>query len=56
MLDLNQLRRQFAEQLADKDFDKGSFDAALFSVARIAYEKGLEDGRKDASITKGDKQ
>jgi hypothetical protein len=47
VLTLDQLRREFAEVLQDKAGGKGSFDAALLHVCRIAYVQGLRDGYKD---------
>ena len=47
MLTLDFLRREFAEVLQGKSGGKGSFDAALLHVCRIAYVQGLRDGYKD---------
>lgn len=46
MLDLNQLRKEFARYMTEEN-TRGSLDAALFHVLRIAYEAG----RKDAAPT-----
>lgn len=35
-LDMNKIRNAFAEKIIANDGDKGSMDAALFHVAKIA--------------------
>ena len=41
-LDLNLLRKEFAEHLLD-DHGRFSFDRALYYVLKTAYEAGLQD-------------
>lgn len=45
MLDLNQIRREFAAFMA-ADPTRWRMDAALAHVCEMAYRKGLEDGAK----------
>lgn len=47
MLDLNTLRDQFATYLQDPKGQAQSMDGALMHVCRLAYEKGLADGRSE---------
>lgn len=42
MLDLNLLRKEFAQHLLD-NHGRFSFDQALYHVLKKAYEKGQED-------------
>jgi hypothetical protein len=39
-LDMNYIRNEFAAKITANDGDKGSMDAALFHVAKIAFEQG----------------
>ena len=43
MLDLNQVRADFANYLASNASKRHSLDAALMHVVQAAYQKGLED-------------
>ena len=45
MLDLNLLRKEFAQHLLD-NHGRFSFDQALYHALKKAYEKGLEDAQK----------
>lgn len=44
MLDLNYIRQEFAEHMAENAAQRFSFDAALFHVAKIVYQQGYQDG------------
>ena len=46
MLDLNQLRKEMACYMAQEN-SRGSLDAALFHVLKMAYAQGLKDGRAE---------
>lgn len=46
MVDINEIRKMFAEHMAENHRQRFSFDAALFHVAKEIYNKGLEDGLK----------
>lgn len=43
MLDLNQVRADFAEYLASNANKRHSLDAALMHVVERAYQKGMAD-------------
>lgn len=45
MLDLNLLRKEFAQHLLD-NHSRFSFDQALYHVLKKAYEKGQEDAQE----------
>ena len=42
MLDLNKLRKEFARYMLEEN-SRGSLDAALFMVLKLAYRQGVED-------------
>lgn len=44
MIDINQIRADFAAYLAEHAATRHSLDAALMHVVGAAYRKGLEDG------------
>lgn len=46
MLDLNQVRKDFAEYLASNANKRHSLDAALMHVVENAYQKGMDDAQK----------
>lgn len=46
MLDLNQVRADFADFLADHAGTRHSLDAALMHVVERAYQQGLADGQE----------
>jgi hypothetical protein len=46
MLDLNQIRADFAAFLACNANRRHSLDAALMHVVEQAYQQGLEDARR----------
>lgn len=48
MLNLNDLRREFARYVVEEN-QRGSFDAALFHILKIAYQKGRDDERNNIS-------
>lgn len=48
MLDLNELRDEFARYLNDNMGSRHSMDGALMHACRIAYERGLLHGRQHA--------
>lgn len=48
MLDLNELRDEFARYLNDNTGQRHSMDGALLHACRIAYERGLLHGRQEA--------
>lgn len=43
MLDLNQVRAEFAEYLASNANKRHSLDAAIMHVVERAYQRGMED-------------
>lgn len=43
MLELNALRKEFARYMTEENA-RGSMDAALFHVLKLAYEEGMRDG------------
>jgi hypothetical protein len=45
MLDVNTLRKEFAQQLLD-DHARFSFDRALMYVLNKAYQQGLKDAQE----------
>lgn len=60
MLDLNQVRADFAEYLASNANKRHSLDAALMHVVERAYQKGMADavsvpdvGLKCAELNRG---
>lgn len=48
-LDLNELRLGMAEYMAQHP--RGSLDSAIFHAFKVAYAKGLEDGRDAGRCT-----
>lgn len=44
MLDLNKLRRTMGEHMVSHP--RGSMDSALFTVLKLAYSQGVEDGKQ----------
>lgn len=50
MLDLDTIRKEFAEFLLNEPSARWRMDAALAHVVTLAYEKGLEDGKKPEQI------
>lgn len=46
MLDLNQVRADFAQYLASNANKRHSLDAALMHVVEQAYQKGISDASK----------
>lgn len=56
MLDLNQVRAEFAEYLASNANKRHSLDAALMHVVEAAYQKGMADAAmpKDVERVCGD--
>jgi hypothetical protein len=46
MLDINQIRADFAAYLADHAGTRHSLDAALMYVVERAYQQGIEDAGK----------
>jgi len=48
MLDLNQVRADFAAHLAANASTRHSLDAALMHVVERSYQRGLEDGADEA--------
>lgn len=46
-LDMNYIRNEFAAKITANDGDKGSMDAALFHVVKIAFEQGRVAGGGD---------
>lgn len=46
MLDLNQVRADFAQYLASNANKRHSLDAALMHVVEQAYQKGIADASK----------
>lgn len=46
MLDLNHLRAEFADYLAENTKTRWGMDAALMHVCRMAYEAGVNDGKR----------
>ena len=45
MLDLNQIRKDFADYLASNANKRHSLDAALMFVVEKAYQKGMDDSQ-----------
>lgn len=49
MLDLNQLRDEFAKHLTTNAYNRFSMDAALMHVCSVAYDHGYRDGTDSKS-------
>ena len=49
MLDLNDLRKEMARYMAEEN-ERGSIDAALFHVLKLAYKQGASDGRNSDPV------
>lgn len=47
MLDLNKIRKEFAEFLSQDPRARWRMDAALAHVVEIAYRRGIEDGKAE---------
>jgi hypothetical protein len=47
MIDLNDIRAQFAAFLASNANRRHSLDAALMHVVEQAYQRGMEDGKEE---------
>lgn len=47
MLDMNDIRRQMAEYLAENASHRHSIDAAVMHVVQIAYRKGMADAVRE---------
>lgn len=52
MIDLNDIRRMFAEEMSATSNVRYSFDTALFKVSQKIYQQGLEDGLKQKEMEK----
>ena len=58
MIDLNEIRKMFAEEMAATSNVRYSFDTALYKVSQRIYQQGLIDGLQqqekgnDATISK----
>lgn len=46
MIDLNDIRKMFAEEMSATSNVRYSFDTALFKVSQKIYQQGLDDGLK----------
>lgn len=48
MLDLNELRRIFAEKMLEQPNRRFSIDTALFEICLMAYQQGLNDAKESS--------
>lgn len=55
MIDLNDIRRMFAEEMGATSNVRYSFDTALYKVCQKVYQQGLDDAIKQQEKGKDDK-